>query len=91
MHFAHINMLAWVWVGVGLLLFLKWAKGHRQTVVKNFSEEHLLKDIACSFDPKKYKQKNILLIIIVLLSVLALIRPQWGFQWQEIQRQGMDI
>jgi len=26
-----------------------------------------------------------------IFSVLALIRPQWGFQWQEVKRQGIDI
>jgi len=91
MHFAQINMLSWLWIGVALFFFLKWARSHRKKALEKFTEEHLLKDIAFRFDPKKYQQKNLLLIAIVLLSVLALIRPQWGFQWQEVQRQGIDI
>ena len=26
-----------------------------------------------------------------MFSVLALVRPQWGFDWQEVRRQGLDI
>ena len=28
---------------------------------------------------------------ILIFCVLALMRPQWGFEWQEIKRQGLDI
>jgi Ca-activated chloride channel family protein len=28
---------------------------------------------------------------VFAFSVLALARPQWGFQWQEVRRQGLDI
>jgi len=91
MHFAQINMLSWLWIGVALFFFLKWARSHRKKALEKFTEEHLLKDIAFRFDPKKYQQKNLLVIAVVLLSVLALIRPQWGFQWRKVQRQGIDI
>lgn len=91
MHFAQINMLIWLWVVVGLILFLLWANKRRAKILQSFTQEHLLKDIAFHFEPKKARVKNILLVGIVLLAVLALLRPQWGFQWQEIKRQGIDI
>lgn len=35
--------------------------------------------------------KAVLMTAAVLFLVLALIRPQWGFHWEEIKRSGLDI
>ena len=91
MYFAQINMLVWLWGGIGLILFLVWANKRRAKILQSFTQEHLLKDIVYHFDPNKARSKNILLVVVVLFAVLALVRPQWGFQWQEIKRQGIDI
>ena len=91
MHFAQMNMLIWLWMVIGLALFLSWAYNHRKRMVQRFTQEHLVKDIASCFDPKKAVYKNILSVTVVLFSVLALLRPQWGFQWREVKRQGIDI
>jgi len=91
MHFAQINMLIWLWMVIGLILFLLWASKHRSKIMRAFTQEHLLKDIAFHFDPQKAKFKGFILVVCVLFSVLALLRPQLGFQWQEVKRQGIDI
>lgn len=91
MHFARIDMLVWLWAVIGLVFFLVWANKHRIKVLQLFTQEHLLKDIAFLFDPKKAQYKSILIVGITLFSVLALLRPQWGFRWQEVKRQGVDI
>ncbi len=52
---------------------------------------NLLPEIAKSFSYKKQIWKYTLLVCIFIFSIFALARPQWGFQWQEIKRQGLDI
>ena len=42
-------------------------------ILQTFTQEHLLKDIALHFDPKKAKYKNILIVSVALFSVLALL------------------
>jgi len=91
MHFAQIDMLIWLWVVIGLVFFLIWANNHRTKILQSFTQEHLLKDIAFHFNPKKAQYKSILITAVALFSVLALLRPQWGFRWQEVKRQGIDI
>ena len=91
MHFARLNMLVWLWSAIGLVMFLFWADKHRKGAVGRFTQEHLLKDIAFCFDPEKAMFKNIILVAVFVFSILALIRPQWGFQWQEVKREGIDI
>jgi len=91
MQFDQIDMLIWLWAVIGLVFFLIWANKRRTKILQSFTQEHLLKDIAFHFNPKKTRVKNILLVAVVLFAVLALLRPQWGFQWQEVKRQGIDI
>ena len=91
MQFAQIDMLIWLWVVIGLVFFLMWANQHRTKILQSFTQEHLLEDIAFHFDPKKARYKNILITAVALFSILALLRPQWGFRWQEVKRQGIDI
>jgi len=91
MHFAQIDMLIWLWAVIGLVVFLIWANKHRIKILQSFAQEHLLKDIAFHFNPKKARYKSILIVAVALFSVLALLRPQWGFRWQEVKRQGVDI
>jgi Ca-activated chloride channel family protein len=91
MRFAQLEMLAGLWAVAGLTLFLYWAGGNRKKMAGRFARDHLLKDVASQVDVRKYVFKNILLTAVVLLSVVALARPQWGFEWREVKRQGIDI
>ena len=59
MHFGALNNLVWLWLVLGLGVFLVWAKKRRQRTMERFTQEHLLKEIASSLDPKRINQKNI--------------------------------
>ncbi len=63
----------------------------RFRLLDRFAQNHLLSEVAGTVDFKKDKIKRILLVCVVALSVVALARPQWGFEWQESKRQGLDI
>ncbi|OGX37139.1 MAG: hypothetical protein A3C36_06750 [Omnitrophica WOR_2 bacterium RIFCSPHIGHO2_02_FULL_52_10] len=91
MHFARLDMLMWLWAVMALGLLLAWGYNRRQKFMRCFAQEQLVSEIAAGFCPKKAKQKNTLLILAAFFAVLALIRPQWGFRWQEVKRQGIDI
>ena len=36
-------------------------------------------------------RRTILWLMAISLAGLALVRPQWGFHWQEVKRRGLDI
>ena len=59
--------------------------------MQKFAKGELLSEIAASFDYQKQRLKAVLVLLILLCGVLALMRPQWGFQWQELKRRGLDI
>lgn len=91
MHFAQLNMLVWFWAVVAIAMFLVWSGKHHKEAVERFAQENLVKDIVFFYDPKRVRIKKVLLVAVFIFSIFALIRPQWGFQWQEVKRQGIDI
>lgn len=44
-----------------------------------------------SFSKKKYNLKIFLILLTAILLIISLMRPQWGFRWQKVQRMGVDI
>ncbi|MBN3040017.1 MAG: VWA domain-containing protein [Candidatus Omnitrophica bacterium] len=86
---AYYAYLFWLVIATGL--FFIFSHNKKKTLMQKFAKEELLKDIVFSFEPKKERLKYILITSVVFLSVIALMRPQWGFQWQEVSRKGLDI
>ena len=91
MKFGAPYMIAWLWIVPGMILFYYLASRRREEVLKRFAADNLLKEVSKSFDIRKRRIKNFMIVTAVLFILLGLVRPQWGFQWQEIKREGLDI
>jgi Ca-activated chloride channel homolog len=75
----------------GVIWFLWWAWRKRQSLVRLFVSERLLPQLLEGYSPTRRKIKMALQVAAVLLLMLALARPQWGFVWEEANQQGRDI
>lgn len=91
MHFAQPHILYSLWLIPILWLGMSAVISRRQRLLNRFAEDALLKEVAAKFDSSRMKKKWLLLILIFTLSFLALARPQWGFEWQEVKLEGSDI
>lgn len=91
MRFAQIYYTLGFWIVLALILFFVVALKRKKSAIQKFAQDHLLNEIASSFDFKKQRIKFTIIVFVLVLSVLALMRPQWGFQWQEVKRRGLDI
>ena len=91
MHFAQPSILYLLWAVVPLALVLFGAARRRGRILGRFAEDQLLAEMVPGMNPQRLFGKNILLIGAFIFSVLALARPQWGFEWQEVKRRGLDI
>lgn len=91
MRFAQPALLHLLWGVVLLGIFFYWRTAYHKGLLRRFAQEQLLKDIAAGFSPGRFVGKKVLMLAVFFWAVLALARPQWGFQWQEIKRQGLDI
>jgi Ca-activated chloride channel homolog len=91
MRFAS-DYYGWGFLAVAALcLFFIWAGRRKQKAIDQFIGRELFGHLGGMVNKRLQKTKSLLLVCVFGLSVVALMRPQWGFSWQEIERQGLDI
>lgn len=91
MRFAAIQTAYLFWLIIALAGFFFWVNARRKKTLETFADKNLLATLLASFDIRKYRLKQVLIIIALSLTIFVLMRPQCGFKWQEIKRKGLDI
>ena len=91
MKWGYPELLPWLL----LLLPLAWlvmalARRHEQRLQRLIAAE-LIPVLAPELDPRRLRRRNVLWLMAFSFAALSLARPQWGFQWQEVKRRGLDI
>ena len=74
-----------------LALFYIWSFRARKAALERFSQKELLKELLSSCNSVMQKIKAALLVLGAFFCLLALLRPQWGYHWEELKRRGLDI
>lgn len=74
-----------------LAVFLVRAARSRQQALSEFVAAALLPTVVPEIDPRRRLIRAGLLLGAVLCLALALAGPKWGFRWQEVRRQGVDL
>jgi Ca-activated chloride channel family protein len=92
MTFANPNML-WLLLVFppALLLFLWWSWRRRQELRTQFIQARLLPGLIVGLSPGRQKARQGCLVLSVVFLILALARPQWGFDWETAKMRGLDI
>jgi len=91
MRFANLYFSVYFWIVLALALFLVWSFKLKQAILCKFAQKQLLAEIIGSLNRRKQIIKAVLLVLVFTFSLLALMRPQWGFKWQKINRKSLDI
>ena len=92
MNFAYSYML-WMLMIVppALIVFFWWAYRERQRLMTMFIQARLLPGLISGVSPARLKARFALLLAAFVFLILALARPQWGFNWEESKQKGLDI
>jgi Ca-activated chloride channel homolog len=92
MYFANPQML-WLLLLLGPLLaaFLVWAWHRKQTLIAQFVPQRLLPQLTDGISPVRQKIRLALVGLAALCTLLALARPQWGYEWHEVRQRGLDL
>jgi len=91
MRFGNIDAAYFLWLLLFLGLFYKWAFKKRNRVLRALADKKLLPEITASWRPARRRLKVVLILTAVFLIVVAFMRPQWGFSWEEVKKKGVDI
>lgn len=91
MHFAEMYLLNWLWVLLPVIGILVWFGRRKENILRQFADAELLKELAGGRPLKREFWRNVLWAAALAFSLIALARPQWGYEWREVRRQGLDI
>ena len=92
MRFEHPNLL-WLLLVIppALALFFWWSERTRQKLLTEFVEARLLATLTAGISPARRKFRFALVIASVALLLIALARPQYGYDNEEVRQNGLDI
>src|SRR5882724_2209269 len=92
MRFAHPQILSLLAVFPPLMLVFFWWSWHkRQQLITQFIQARLLSALTVGISPARLKLRLASLVLSVVYIILALARPQWGFDWEPTKQRGLDI
>src|SRR6266436_2180847 len=92
MRFAHPQVLWLLAVFPPLMLaFFWWSWRKRQQLVTQFIQARLLPALTVGISPVRLKLRLASVVLAVICLILALARPQWGFDWEPAKQRGLDI
>ena len=74
-----------------LAFFLVWSLRRRRQALETFVAAGLLPAVAPDLDPRRRTIRAVLLCGAVLALAVSLGGPMWGFRWQQVQREGIDL
>jgi len=88
------NYISVLLLVVPLVAFIAYyCESKRQKVLTKFLDRSLLEQVAkgAASNRKYIVRVALLKCLIAALLVIAIFRPQWGFEWRESNKKGVDI
>lgn len=74
-----------------LALFYLWAGYRRRRTLEKMVNKDFIEELSQSYDPVKRAFKTFIIVVGVFFALLSLLRPQYGYHWEEVKRKGLDI
>ncbi len=91
MKFGNLDFLWMLWLIPALIFFYLWAFARKQKLIELFVEPSLKERLLKGVSVPKQKFKAFIIVLSLFFIIVALIRPKWGYHWEEIKRRGVDI
>ena len=79
------------WCLVPLIFFMVWGMRKKQQLTLKFCGNPLLSKLVHPGVDKRHRSKTIFVVLAILFLILALTRPRWGYQWEDLHQRGVDV
>ena len=84
--------LLWLLWAVPMLgLFYALTLRRRAKILEQFASLHLLERLASGYSESRKRLKTGLILVAFTLALFSLTQPRYGFVWEDVKRQGVDI
>ncbi len=92
MRFEHPQLL-WLLLVLppALAAFFWWSERVKQKLLTQFVEPRLLPQLTAGLSPARRQWRYALSIVAVALLIMAIARPQYGYDKEEVRLSGLDI
>lgn len=74
-----------------LAVFFVWVWRRKQAAMSLFIPSRLFETLLVGYSPKREQVRYGLLGAALVMSLLALTAPRWGYDWEEVKQKGLDI
>ena len=74
-----------------LIGFLVISTKRKASLLEAFADRRSLVLLVATYSRKRELLKTTLVIIAAFFIIIAMLRPQWGFVWEEVEHKGVDI
>ncbi len=91
MNWGHAHYFYLLWLAAALLLFWRWAGIRKRREMGAFAEPALAGSLIVGMSARRRRLKTAALFFAVVFIVIALAEPKWGYHWQRVAREGIDI
>jgi len=92
MKFGNLGYLWLLWLIPALALFYVYAFRARRRALQRFcADQHLLARLIPEVSWTRRRYKALLVVVALTLMLVALLRPRWGFHWEDVRRVGVDL
>jgi Ca-activated chloride channel family protein len=79
------------WCLVPLIFFMVWGMRKKQQLTLKFCGNPLLSKLVHPGVDKRHRSKTIFVVLAIIFLILALTRPRWGYQWENLHQRGVDV
>lgn len=92
MNFAHPTwLLAGLITCIVVYLLLRALEKRRREQLEKFASRQLIGKLTRNVSKTRRGYKNGLVLVAVFLLFTALARPQYGYEWVDVKRKGIDL
>jgi len=91
LHVGRADALWLLWLVPVLAVFHLWSLRTRGRLLRRFASRQMISRLTTGVSRSRQVVKALLILLGVGAAVVALAEPQWGFTWEEVQRQGVDL
>ena len=91
MRFGDPSYFYFFWCLLPLVFFMVWGMKKKKQLTLKFCGNPLLSKLVHPGVEKRHRSKTIFVVLAILFLLLALTRPRWGYQWEDLHQRGVDV